>query len=305
MIPSRTSAREVPAVEKSRASGSGTDVVDGSDGGRGTVTSGGTWAEQVSAAGPQLSTDFIGRNAGVLERGGARAKLTRAVRMKRPTCRATAERPRYDPRRRGGQGIARAVRHSACGPGRTTKGTSVRRPLAAAVAAVALVLGGFGTLPAQAASATQGTVTVKVTAPGGAPIVGAVVNIMGDVDYDEGITGTAGTYRSRGLEPGTYLIDADVEFGSGETAMSTVTISAALDSTATLTVAGVQVISGKVTIGGEALASGVVYIETIDPSAGAGTYSATVTNGTYSALVAPGRAYRVHVSDDWEKGRTS
>lgn len=174
----------------------------------------------------------------------------------------------------------------------------MRRITTAAVAAVALVLGGLGVLPAQAATSTQGTVTVKVTAPGGAPIDGVSIAISPAEgwDYDYGTTSAAGTYKSGNLTPGTYSIKAELYWPTGVAPVTkSVTISAGWDSSITIALSGIQSLSGKVTQNGKALAKGDVTIT----SAAGDYYSAPVNNGTYSALVLPGKTYDVYVRAPW------
>lgn len=171
----------------------------------------------------------------------------------------------------------------------------MRRLTTAAVAAAALVLGGLGVLPAQAATATLGSVTVTVTAPGGAPIADAYVTLSGP-DYDGGSTDASGTFRSDDLDPGAYNLEVQIWSPSGyNPASRSVTIVAGQDGAETVTVDGLQVLSGKVTRGGAPVDKGFVSVD-----GGAGkSYYAQLTNGTYSTLVASGTTYKVLVYPDY------
>lgn len=153
-------------------------------------------------------------------------------------------------------------------------------------------------MPAQAATATQGSVTVKVTAPGGAPIESASVAVTAVTgwDGDWGSTDSAGSFRTENLDPGSYNVEATVWTGGGHfTAKKTVTITANRDSAETLVVNGIQVLSGKVTKSGKALAKGSATVA----SSSGDRYYVEIKNGSYRALVAPGKTYTVEVYPEY------
>ena len=153
-------------------------------------------------------------------------------------------------------------------------------------------------MPAQAATATQGSVTVKVTAPGGAPIESASVAVTALTGWegDWGSTDSAGSFRTENLDPGSYHVEATVWTGGGQfTAKKTVTITANRDSAETLVVNGIQVLSGKVTKSGKALAKGSATVA----SSSGDSYTAEIKNGSYRALVAPGKTYTVTIYPEY------
>lgn len=177
----------------------------------------------------------------------------------------------------------------------------MRRHFIAVLATAALVLGGLGAVPAQAATGTTAKVTVKVTTRGGGALEDASVNIVSadldSWDYYYGDTDASGTVTSDELSAGTYDVKVSYWASSDRLeATKRITVKAGTDSKLTIELAGIQLVSGKVTAGGKALATGSVTLR----SAAGDYYSAEITNGTYSKVVKPGTTYTVQVAPPWD-----
>lgn len=188
----------------------------------------------------------------------------------------------------------------------------MRRHIIAVLATASLVLGGLGALPAHASTATTGSVTIKVVLEGGSPLAGANVSLEGidlapddegspQYGYASGETGADGTYTTDELVPGTYELTTYLRgTGSAGAQTSTITVRAGVDSSETVTFAGFQRITGKVTINGKPLARGTVGIE-------GGTefvVPAQVVDGSYSVYLKSGRTYLLQVEGDRSEART-
>lgn len=177
----------------------------------------------------------------------------------------------------------------------------MRRHFIAVLATAALVLGGLGALPAQAATDTTAKVTVTVTTPGGGAIENANVTIesidpsVWDSFY--GTTDASGTVVSDEMGAGTYDVKVSYRLMSDTyEATKHITVKAGTDSKVAVELTGIQALSGKVTAGGKAITKGLVVL-----TAGAHYYNtANITNGTYSMVVKPGISYSVAVTPLWD-----
>ncbi|MGP7961537.1 carboxypeptidase regulatory-like domain-containing protein [Sanguibacter sp. A247] len=169
----------------------------------------------------------------------------------------------------------------------------MKRLTLAAVSAVALALTGFGIAPANAATATTGHVTVKVTAVGGGLIENAWIELEGDTAGAYGSTNASGTYTTDELAPGTYDLTTRLSYPVTAEATQKVVVTANKDTAVVVALAGVQVLTGKVTANSKNISNAWVIA-----TSSTNSYSAKTTNGSYS-LVAPAGQYTVEVNEDW------
>lgn len=160
----------------------------------------------------------------------------------------------------------------------------MRRTIAGAgVALGALTLGLLGAVPAQAV--TSYTYTVKVTSAGGGAIPGVYVSID---DYARsGQTDATGSFTTT-LAAGTHTLDVENPITYADIT-STFTLSAS--ASATVKIAGAQLVSGTVTDPAGAALPGIdVYAA---KTAGSGSDFATTDAGGHYVAVVPAGTYRV------------
>ena len=171
----------------------------------------------------------------------------------------------------------------------------MRRTYTWAMALVAtLVLGLVGAVPADAVDPTY-TVTVKVATPGGTGISGVYLSASSDSpsyyagDYASG----TGVVTFADVPATTALALSGSVYVGGTSKAISQTFAVSADVSKTVTVAGTQVIAGKVTdkSSGAGLASASVSASAWSGS-GSGGYGTSGSDGTYAVLV-PAGAYRV------------
>lgn len=160
---------------------------------------------------------------------------------------------------------------------------------AAIIAALSLGLNAVGLGAANAAD--EGTLSLKIVAPGGVAIPGATVEIQSDQD-DHGISGISdaqGAFTSDKLAPGTYtaLITFAPASWEPKVVLSTskvTTVEAGELTHLTITMPGVQAVTGKVRASGLPVSRG-----TVRAFSNAGTFSTDIEHGGYVLFAKPGK----------------
>lgn len=164
----------------------------------------------------------------------------------------------------------------------------MKRSLRTIALAVALALGlsAVAVSPAVARTATTGTLSIKVVAPGGTPLPNVSVDAYGASDpWDSayGSTNASGVFKTSELAPGNYTVTASLYWPVEASETKKFTVTANKDTAVTITLSKVQAIKGTVKAGTKAITKG-----TVSAWSSKDYYSADIVKGSYLILAKAG-----------------